>query len=55
MTYRMFDWLLADSIVADQYKIEDLDKKVKSQLMLNLFPSGETLLHMIAAKANKED
>ena len=49
-----FEWYLAEKVVSNETKLEQLDDQRRLQLTLGVFPLQEpTLLHMIAEKSTK--
>ena len=49
LTFRTFDWLLAEKIASHEFKADQLDEEHRRKLLLSIYPNQSTALHMIAS------
>ena len=53
LSFKIKDWYLSEKIAAKSFDINMLNDNKKLKLSLKVFPQQKTLLHMIAAKTEK--
>jgi len=47
MSFTYLDWKLAQQITEGEVSIDDLSNERFTQLLLNIFPNGKTILHYL--------
>ena len=55
LSFRVLDWFLGLQIATGVSNFEKFYDRRKLELTLSIYPQQETLMHMIAHKANKDD
>ncbi len=52
MPFTFLHWKLAENLVAGKIRFEQVDDFQIKQLLYNIFPNGETILHMLCKKGS---
>ena len=53
LTFRTFDWLLAEKLASQEFTAGHLDETNRSLLLLNIYPNQSTALHLIASETRE--
>ena len=52
MPFTFLDWKLAEGLVSGSIKFDQVDDDQVEQLMYNIFPNGDTILHLLHKKGS---
>ena len=49
LSFTILDWKIAETVVNDRmFSIEDVEEEQRVELCFNLFPQGNSLLHLLS-------